>query len=403
MLQSAMRHMHLTKSRHSPPTFTAPLTPCNVPVRRCPVPREQASHRVLIVRVGAHGDILMGTPLLAGLRDAWPDAHLTWAASPHEADAIRANPLIDDLLLWDGAYWKRMLRKMQFPLWLARSLAFRRALHRQRFDVLISLEPEHWPLLARLVGAPLRIGVFDTFREWSGETRTSRHAKLYTHAFTHRDLPIHRTDQFLLPLNALGFPNPDPKAMTMGFTAQDDTTTAEFLRENGVGPSVPFVIIAPVTNWPSRCWPAERYAELADTLHDLGRIVVLIGGPRDADKKATAKITALMRRPPVLAVGGLFSFREMAALIARAEVLLSGDSGPMHVAAAVGTPYVALFGPTSVAARAPLAGRGVTLMRPVPCGPCEQEHCPNQAEDFMRCLHLLSVPEVLEAVSALAQ
>lgn len=385
------------KNKTLAPTFESTLTPCNVPVRRCLVPREEASHRVIIVRTGAHDDILMGTPLLTGLRDAWPDAYLTWVSTPHEADAIRANPYVDELLLWDGSYWKKMLRKAQYPLWLVRLIAFRRELHRRNFDVLISLEPEHWPLLTRCAGAHTRIGVFDIFRQWAGETRTSPRTKLYTDVFTHRDLPVHRTDEFLLPLDALGLPVPEPKQMTMGFTDEDAKTADRFLSENGLGQGKPFTIIAPVTNWASRCWLGERYAELSDALLTRGQGVVLIAGSRDSDRTAVAQIVSQMRCRPTLAIGGVLSFREMAALIERATVLVSGDTGPMHVAAAVGTPYVALFGPTSVPARAPLAGRGITLMHPVPCGPCDNERCPNLGDNNLLCLRLLSVSEVLEA------
>jgi len=390
---------HGMKGKPLPPTYEAALPSFNAPLRRCQVPREQAGKRILIVRTGAHGDILMGTPLLTGLREAWPDAHITWVATPHEADAIRANPYVDELLIWDGLYWKRMLRSAQYALWAVRVLAFRRELHRRRFDIFISLEPEHWPLLTRCVGAAVRVGVFDIFRQWAGETQTSPLTRLYTNSFTHHDLPTHRTDEFLLPLKALGLPTPDPKKMTMGFTQEDSDVVNSFLSEKGLAEKT-YVVIAPVTNWPSRCWPGERYAELGDALIANGQGVVLVAGARSEDREATARIVSQMHSRPALAISGALSFRQMAALVARATVLVSGDTGPMHVAAAVGTPYVALFGPTSIPARAPLAGRGITLMHPVPCGPCDQERCKNEGDDYMKCLRLLTVPEVLEAVSS---
>ena len=91
------------------------------------------------------------------------------------------------------------------------------------------------------------------------------------------------------------------------------------------------------------------------------------------------------------------SFRQLAALIDRSALVVSGDTGPMHMAAALGTPYVALFGPTSPQWYAPLAGRGIALSHPVPCGPCDQKVCRNEAQDH-RCMRLITVPEVLAAV-----
>lgn len=378
------------------PEFVPPLSPSNLPVHRCTVPREQASRRILIQRNGAHGDILMGTPLLTAIRAQWPDAHLTWLVERKERESIDAHPCIDELLLWNSAYWKRLLRRGLLPLWTAAALRMRRALRERHFDVFISFQPEEWPLLARNVGAPVRIGVFDTFREFTGDSRTSSNVRFYTRAFTYGELPPHRTDQYLLPLEALGLTASGDKQMTLGFTQDDADAAARFLVGNGIRADAGFVVLAPMTTWPTRCWPGERYAALADRLADDGVPVVLIGSPREREK--ISAVQAAMRRcRPAVAAGDL-TFRQMGALVARAAALVSGDTGPMHVAAAVRTPYVALFGPTPAPGRAPLAGRGRILLHPVPCGPCDKKRCANVGEDFMRCMRLITVEEAHTAV-----
>jgi len=357
------------------------------------------------MRLGAHGDILMGTPLLAALREAWPDAHLTWIVERNARDAVEAHPYIDEVLLWQSSYWTKHLRKghpLFYPLWAYRAKPLRQALDARVYDVFISFQPEEWPFLVQDVAAPISIGVFDTFRQFYNETKTSPHARLYTHHFTYDDLPLHRTDQYLLPLRALGLSEAVDKHMQMGYTTQDAEAAADFLRAGGLTPDKPFVTLAPMTTWPSRCWPAERFAQLGDLLAERGCGVVLLGSARRQEKEAVAGIAAQMRSRPALALGAL-SFRQMAALIAQSSALVSGDTGPMHVASAVRTACVALFGPTPVAGRAPLAGHGVALMHPVPCGPCDQKVCPNTNEDFMRCMKLLTVPEVLDAVNALLE
>ena len=353
------------------------------------------------MRLGAHGDILMGTPLLAALRAHYPQAHLTWLVEYKERDAIEANSDLDEVLLWDSSYFKRFLRRGNFPLWLLRAWQLRAELRRRRYDVFVSLQPEEWPLLLRGVGAATTIGIFDTFRQFAGSEKTSPYAKLYTHAYAFPDLPEHRTDQYLLPLQALNVPAPSDKRMRMGFTAEDGGAAEAFLRTSGFEAGRPFAVLAPMTTWPSRCWPPERFAKLGDLLSArAGCDVVLIGSPRESEREAVAAIAARMKTPPAQAAGAL-TFRQMAALIARSVALVSGDTGPMHVAAAVGTPYVALFGPTPVAGRVPLAGRGRALMHPVPCGPCDQKVCPNPPETFLRCMKLLTVEEVFETVSEL--
>ena len=383
--------------------FIAPLMPCNLPVRRCPVARKDASKRILIMRLAAHGDVLMGTPLLAAIRDAWPDAHLTWIVGPDARGAIEAHPDVDEILLWQTDYWTRRLRKgrpLFYPVWAFRARALRRALKANAYDVFLSLQPEEFPGFVACVAAPLTIGVFDTFRQFHNAAATSPYARCYTHSFTATDLPEHRIDQYLLPLRALGLPPPVDKRMRMGFTAEDAQTADLFLASQGLPAGKPFVTLAPMTTWPSRCWLADRYVALGDALARSGHPVVLIGSAQE--RAAVAEIGALMQSPPIVATGVL-SFRQMAALLARSAALVSGDTGPMHVASAVGTPFVSLFGPTPVAGRAPLAGRGVALMHPVPCGPCDQKVCPNTGEDFMRCMKLLTVAEVLSAVKALLE
>ena len=387
------------RRRLHPPEFVRPLAPCNVPLRRCPTTPDQASHRILILRLGAHGDIVMGSPLLASLRRAWPDAHLTWVTERPSRGAIEASPYIDEVLLWDGTYWKQMLRLGLHPLWLLRSLAFRRELRRRRYDIFISLQPEEWPLLVRGVGAPTAVGIFDTFRRFYQAKRSSRHTRLYTHAYAYPDLPPHRIDQYLMTLQALGLPPATNKQMSVGFTEEDAEFVARFLEAQGVVAGERVAVLAPMTTWPSKCWPAERYAALGDRLaRDSGQRVVLIGSAKE--QEAVAGVAGQMTAPAI-AAAGTFTFRQMVALVARAALVVSGDTGPMHVAAALKTPYLALFGSTSAQWYGPLTGPGRCLSHPVPCGPCDQKFCPVRGEGHLFCQRLITVAEAYAAAQEL--
>jgi len=383
--------------RRLPPEFALPLTPCHIPINRCATSRASASHRILIMRLGAYGDILMGTPLVAALRRAYPNAHLTWLVERNAREAIDANPHIDELILWKSSYWRKILRKgsrLLSPLWAWRARGFRRLLAQKPFDIFISFQPEEWPLLTPDIGAAQSVGVFDTFRQFYGHAQTSPHTRLYDTAYAFPHLPAHRTDQYLLPLDALGLPPTADKQMRMGYTTDDAECAASFLAQHGVASSERLVVVAPFTTWPSRCWPAERFVQLADTLARQGGRVVLIGSAKE--RPAVEAMAAQMASKPIVAAGRL-GFRALAALISRAALVVSGDTGPMHVAAAVGTPYVALFGPTPTAEFAPLAGGGALLRHRVPCGPCSRKVCPNTGEDHMRCMKLITVDETLQA------
>lgn len=379
------------------PRFMRPLSSCNLPERRCPVAREEATHRILIMRLGSYGDIVMGTPLLTALREAYPRAHLTWIVEHTQREAIDANPLVDEILVWNGGYWRRMLRMGLALPWLIQGLRLRAEMRRRRFDVFITFHAEQWPLLTRAVAAPISAGIFGVFPQFDDPKRY--YARLYTQSYQEEDLPLHRTDIHLLALQALGLPPPSNKQMSLGYTSEDAEAAEKFLSAQALTGHGPLVVVAPMTTWESRCWPEDRYVALGDRLtRELGCRIVLIGSPKEAD--AVNLIALRMQVRPGIAAGTL-SFRQMAALLGRADLVISGDTGPMHVAAAVRTPYLALFGPTPVLGRAPLEGRGLAVSHPVPCGPCDLEHCANKNENHLLCMRLITVGEVLERASFL--
>ena len=200
-------------------------------------------------------------------------------------------------------------------------------------------------------------------------------------------------------LEALGLPKPADPQMTMGFTAKDKTAAEGFLQAQNIGPAERFVVLAPLTTWPTKCWPAERYAALGDALAGQhGCRIVLIGARRE--QETLTQIATAMSAPAAVSAG-LLSFREAAALIAQSSLLVSGDTGPMHVAAAVGAPQVALFGATSPLWYGPRSPHAVSLLHEVPCGPCDQKECSQVGDNFLRCLKLISVDEALAAAGKL--
>ena len=382
------------------PKIISPLTPGNYAVQRCPTSRRRAPQRILIVKFGALGDILMTTPLLTALRRSYPNAHLTWLLDRQNLQALDANPFVDEIVLWDGSAWSLMRStrprnwlKNWFGLqWLLGLVRLKYHLYR-RFDTLISFHPEQGLMLG--AAAPkMSVGVFQSPRQ-EKKDYTSRYTKAYSSRHVNNraiDFPVHQTDTYLLPLDALGLPPATDKQMVMGYTAENAQTIDRLLRERRIGPG--FVVLAPKTTWASKCWPEERWSALGDALASKHQ-VVLIGSVME--KEAIERIAAAMHSPPVN-FAGVLSFREAAAMLARASVCVSSDSGPMHLAAAVGTRIVSLFGSTPPARYAPLAGDVRVLLHPVPCAPCMEQVCLNPPESQMVCLRLLTVAEVRDAV-----
>lgn len=379
--------------------FSPPVRPCNLPLARCPVARQNASHRFLIVLLGAYGDIVMGTPLIAALRQAYPEAHFTWMVERKHRQAIDANPFLDELLIWESDGWKRLLRRGRFDRWLARTLELCWGMRSRRFDVLISFYPERWAQVTRAAGAGVSIGVFDAHPR--SVPPEHHHVPLYTTAFKKADLPLHRTDIFLTPLRALGLTVTADKRMSLGYTVEDDEQVVRFLAEQGLSGVAPLVVVAPQTTWPSKCWPVEHYIRFGEGLaRRRGCHLVLVGS---ADERSAVETIRDAIRPHPITATGILSFRELAALIARSALVVSGDTAPMHMAAAVGTPHLALFGPTSPQRLAPLSGSGLTLSHAVPCGPCYRKECPLAEGEQLQCLRLISVAEALRAAEILLQ
>ncbi len=336
----------------------------------------------------------MTSPLLTALRQSYPHAHLTWLVDQPNVQAIDANPYVDEVIVWDDTQWK-MLRSTRPRHWIKNLFGFRwlasaarlKYLLYHRFNIFISFHPEQGLLLLRSVGPQISIGVFHTIRGMKRDYRPH-----YTKAYMKADTPVHQTDRNMLPLEALKLPPPADKQMIMGYTTEDAEAVYQLLVDWAIEPG--FVVLVPKTTWLSKCWPEERWSALGDALAQNNKQVVLIGSKTEAE--AIQRVASGMQSRPVT-LAGLLTFRQAAALIARASLCVSSDSGPMHVAAAVGTPYLSLFGPTPATRYAPLVGKGLALMHPVPCGPCRETVCLNPPETQMQCMRLLTVSEVLKA------
>jgi ADP-heptose:LPS heptosyltransferase len=387
----------------SAPQFIPTEIPVNLTVQRCPVSREEASHRIIIFQLGLFGEVLMASPLISALRNAYPNAHLTWGIDPKYADIVSANPYLDEIMLWSPEYFKKTLRQKPI-IWIQRALDAKKLLNKRPMDIYISLLAEKWPTLVKYgIGAPRRIGVFDTHWDFFNQTRTHPRTKYYTDVFTKEDLPKHRTDMYLLPLKTLGIPQPaqEDKKMLLGFTQPDAEVAEKFLQKHQVTPKHRLIALAPSTTWETRCWPVDRFIELGKRLTaENPNTKLLVLGRDTPEERALSDplLTGLAETNPIPAIGNL-TFRQMAALVARCHLLVSGDTGTMHTAAAVGTPHLALFGPTPIQALAPLVReKGFVIQHPVPCGPCWQKNCSQEGDLHIQCMKKITVDEVANAI-----
>jgi heptosyltransferase-2 len=322
------------------------------------------SPRILVIRYSALGDVVLATSVLEPLRRAYPDARIEWVTAAPFAPLLEGIPGLDavHVLGRDGE---------SSPWRLAARL-------RGRFDMALDLQHKLKSGLIATSAAPQRA----VFRR-----RTLGQGLL---ALVGQDPPLVRAHQTRLYAEAaahLGVGEPGP--VRIALTKQARALAADALR----GVEGRAVALAPGARWATKRWPAERFAAVADALAADGLQIVLAGGPGDRAAFEAFRAAAKCRVAADLSVLPLDA---LAAALARVQLLVACDSGPVHLATAVGTPVLALFGPTSVARWGPPPpGRALALG--LPCSPCSNhggEVCP---ERHHRCLGDLTPEQVLKA------
>lgn len=338
-----------------------------------------AFDRILIVKPSAFGDVVHSLPFLAALRQTYPKARVGWVISRACAGLLEGRPDVDDLYLFERKRWggfrnlTRNLREMR---------AFAGKLRAEKFDLVVDLQGLfRSALLARMTGAPRRVG-FAGARElgWI----------FYTDRVRVADPEMHAVDRYLLVAEHLGLAIERPVRFNVAVPEGARARMKEALAAvNAEGR--PVAALIPGSQWPSKRWPAELFAELAGRLEERGFAPVFLGSPDDVP--LVERIRG-MRHEPAASLAGKTTIPELTAALAESAVVVANDSGPMHLAVALGRPVVALYGPTSPGRTGPYGGRATVLQSARPCAPCYDAEC----ED-VECMREITVERVLDAVS----
>jgi heptosyltransferase-2 len=319
---------------------------------------------ILVVRYSALGDVVLATSMLEPLRARFPRARIEWVTDPLYAPLLEGLPEL--------AQVHRLGREGPNAL-----LAVAARL-RGRFDVAIDLQNKVRSAVLARSAAPLRAA----FRR-----RSAGRALLSLFGSDPPLVRAHQTRLYAEALSPLGEFEPGPLKVSLSPQARalaDDALQAV---------DGPAVAIAPGARWDTKRWPAERFAAVAEALAAEGASIVLCGGPSDRDAFAAFRAAARVR---IAADLSFLPVDALAAAIGRVQLLVACDSGPVHLATAVGTPALALFGPTSTARWGPPApGRALSLG--LACAPCSNhggDYCP---EGHHRCLADLAPDAVASA------
>jgi ADP-heptose:LPS heptosyltransferase len=337
---------------------------------------------VLVIRHRAGGDLLLATPALRALRAAAPDARIDVLAARGLGALLAGNPDVDRVIEFD----RRSLRS-QAALYLR--------LARGGYDVVLDLVSNpRSALMTRLTRASVRVGFDIAGRRHAYTHRVAREPKGSDGRPMLRYAPEAALDQ----LRALGVAS---RGLELTFRVAD-AARARMDRwlaseEAARDPALPLVACLPAGSWPAKTWAPERFAEAMETLAGEATVVWL-WGPRE--RAVAEACRSRLRRPSLLAPAT--GWQELGALLSNCAVLVSNDSGPKHLAVALGVPTVTLFGPTHPVTWHPPGGPHAAILADgLDCLHCNANVCPLPGDRHMRCMRDVGADRVAAAARAL--
>ena len=332
--------------------------------------------RILLVRTDRIGDVLLSTPAIKAIRDRYPSAYIAMMVSPYGRDIVDGNPYLDEVIIYDKDKMHKGC-KGAFRLSLE--------LRNKRFDLALILHPTNRAhLVTFLAGIPKRVG-YDR-----------KLGFLLTDKIKHEKQlgQKHESEYVLDMLRYLKIESLDKK-LYMPIKKEAIDWIEQKLLNEGINPVDKILAIHPGASCPSKIWPAQNFAAVCDALVDkYGLKVVVISGPKDSDR--AEEVTRNMRSHFVN-LGGKTSIPQLAGLLKKCALFISNDSGPVHIASALGTPVISIFGRNQAGLSpkrwGPLGLKDKILHKEVGCIECLAHNCKKE----FACLKAITVEDVVSA------
>ena len=342
--------------------------------------------KILIVKLSAIGDVVQTLPVLEALKSHYPQVQIDWLVEEEASDLLIGHPALKRVIVSRRKSWqKQLFRKGEVWSTLQAIGKFIRELRSLEYDWIIDNHGIFKSgLLVLLSRGRRKIG----FEASPGIADEGNY--LFTNErYKPLDIEKHALERYLDLIAQVGVRVGKP-TLNFSVPAASRIEAEKLLRENGFFRH-PLVVIHPIAKWPTKQWPLENFSRVADVLAQKEAYVVFTGGPDD--EKPVRQILQGIKTPQrVLNVVGQTNLRELAGLFSLSDLVITPDTGPMHLAAAVQTPLIALFGPTAHWRTGPYGNGHIILRKPLACSPCFKKKCPT-----MECMNSLSVEEVLKA------
>lgn len=333
------------------------------------MPKKANTRKILIVKPSSLGDVVHSLPCLNAMKGCFPKAEIHWVIARGLEELLEGHPMIDRLIIINKDLWKKL---SQTGATLKEIRELFRQLRHENYDMVVDLQGLlRSGLITLATDAPVRIG-FHEAREGS---------RLFYTKTVSVSRDIHAVDRYMKIPEELGC---DIQDRVFPFPPADSgSDAAEKFADLGS-----YAVLVPGARWKTKIWPAEKFGSVASML-SLRSVVVGSSGDR-----ALADTVVAQSGDKAVSVAGKTNLRELIEIMRAAEVVITNDSGPMHIAAALNVPVVAIFGPTSPKRTGPYGKGHVVLQAEADCVPCFKRDC----SDNITCMNEITPDAVYQAV-----
>ncbi|MBI1926756.1 lipopolysaccharide heptosyltransferase II [Candidatus Poribacteria bacterium] len=336
--------------------------------------------RILVMQTGGWiGDMVLLTPALRAVKRAYPQSHLALMLRPLVADVMAIHPYLDEVIVDTKDRYRSRLKSV----WKAAN-----AIRRSRFNLAIVLHPTSFrnALIPFLAGVPERVG-----------SHVSGRGILLTRSCPERT-DLHEIHRYLRVLELIDIHEPDA-TLEFWHTDAERNVVRQMLADHGISSTERVIGVNLGTTWQTKRWPLEKFATVMTQMQNrLGAPLILTGS---AAEGPLGEALGQMVQGELVNLIGKTTLTQLGALIERCALYLTCDSGPMHIAAAVGTPTIALFGPTSPTRHRPYGEGHCVIEKAVECRPCYKRACQRKDAPNL-CMTEIKAEEVVEKMTQMA-
>jgi len=337
--------------------------------------------RIGIIKPSALGDVVQSLPILPALRRRFPEAKFSWVIQRGLEDLVAGHPVVDDMILFDRRGGWRSWRQLITTL------------YQRRFDLVIDLQGLlRTGVMTAATRAPYRIGL-ETAREGSDWTLT------HILPETGRDVPAH--ERYLRVVDALGADRADCRT-DVSISLADRIWAERALRDL----PRPIFAVHPGARWETKRWPVEQFAGVMTRAVQAWQPgIVILGSPAEQTDAELLfeKLKAISPQAAVRNLTGRTTLKQLAALLMKVDAAISNDSGPMHLAACLGTPTLGIFTCTSAVRSGPAGAQHEMVSTALACGGSYRKTCPHSGAAHQACFQELSVERVWSALQRLVR